>query len=107
MRRAPLRRLTPLKRTGPIKARGKSRGIDKALYAEVVLRDRGCVGVWLLPHVTCAGRIDPHHILRRSQGGPDTADNLVALCRVHHSFVHDHPEIGYRTGLLRRSWEAQ
>jgi len=32
--------------------------------------------------------LDMHHIKFRSQGGKDTADNLVALCREHHSLVH-------------------
>ncbi len=37
-------------------------------------------------------RIDPHHIVFRSQGGEDTLENGVALCAVCHDRVHN----GYR-----------
>lgn len=29
-------------------------------------------------------RLDPHHIVPRSQGGGDELENLVTLCRVDH-----------------------
>ena len=31
--------------------------------------------------------LDAHHILKRSQGGPDVLWNLVALCRPHHDMT--------------------
>ena len=31
---------------------------------------------------------DPHHIKSRAAWGPDTAANVVALCRHHHSEIH-------------------
>lgn len=31
---------------------------------------------------------DIHHIVFRSQGGEDTEDNLVVLCRRHHTMAH-------------------
>ena len=41
--------------------------------------------------------LDPHHVRSRARGGPDEADNLVALCRwVCHRLV-DQP---YRRGRL-------
>lgn len=112
MKRSPLRRFTPLrststlKRTTPLKAGRRSRGVQKAIYAEVILRDGGCVAATLVRGVQCAGRIDPHHVLRRSHGGPDTPENLVCLCRAHHSWVHDHPAQSVALGLLRWSWDA-
>lgn len=30
----------------------------------------------------------PHHIVFKSQGGDDTAENLVLLCKVCHRFMH-------------------
>ncbi len=27
---------------------------------------------------------EPHHVQKRSQGGPDTSDNVIAICRDHH-----------------------
>jgi predicted restriction endonuclease len=33
---------------------------------------------------------DPHHFpVRQSHGGQDTQDNMVPLCRIHHSAYHD------------------
>jgi len=31
---------------------------------------------------------DPHHILSRGSGGPDTLKNLAPLCRQHHTEWH-------------------
>ncbi len=28
--------------------------------------------------------LDPHHVIKRSQGGTDTADNVVVVCRADH-----------------------
>lgn len=37
----------------------------------------------------CCGKdIDIHHKIPRSKGGSHRADNLVALCRIHHAIVH-------------------
>lgn len=32
---------------------------------------------------------EAHHIIFRSQGGEDTPDNLISLCRKHHEMVHN------------------
>jgi hypothetical protein len=32
--------------------------------------------------------VDPHHLTYRSQGGHDTADNLVWVCRECHDDIH-------------------
>lgn len=32
--------------------------------------------------------MDPHHIETRGSGGPDTDENLIALCRYHHNLAH-------------------
>jgi len=45
--------------------------------------------------------VEVHHRLRRSQGGTDTPDNLVALCATcHHERIHGHPEAAYAAGWL-------
>lgn len=36
-----------------------------------------------------AGWCDGHHIVHWSRGGPTDLDNLVLLCRHHHTLVHD------------------
>lgn len=50
---------------------------------------------WMAQHV--------HHMLRRSQCGPDTPDNLMALCDFHHRMIHDRPEQAYDAGYLVRA----
>lgn len=51
----------------------------------------------------CTVRIQTfHHRLRRTQGGPGTLDNCLALCRVCHSHIHDHPAESYLRGWLIR-----
>lgn len=76
---------------------------DWALLRNFVLaRDRGCVAHGL--DVRCFGPLDPHHLWRRGQGGPDEAENLVTLARTCHSYVHAHPLVGQCLGLLVPAW---
>lgn len=51
------------------------------------------------------GRLDPHHRLRRSQGGKDDSFYMVSVHRVCHSFIHDHPADAKRRGFLVSSVE--
>lgn len=44
----------------------------------------------------------PHHRKRRSQGGPNTMANLLAVCSGCHRWIHAHPEAAYEQGLLIR-----
>lgn len=39
---------------------------------------------------------DYHHVQKRSQGGPDTANNVLAICREH----HDRTDFPYKRGRL-------
>jgi hypothetical protein len=51
----------------------------------------------------CTGwALHAHHILRRSQGGQHTEENMLACCRPCHEFLHHYPSWSYRHGLLRR-----
>ncbi len=36
------------------------------------------------------GSLDAHHLLKRSQGGKDEANNLIAVCRECHDEIHGH-----------------
>lgn len=40
-------------------------------------RDRGCI-------LCGCPVVDHHHVIARSLGGDDSADNMVCLCRWHH-----------------------
>jgi 5-methylcytosine-specific restriction endonuclease McrA len=42
---------------------------------------------------------DTHHILYRSQGGPDEPWNLICLCRACHELVHREGPAVWRTKL--------
>ena len=45
--------------------------------------------VRLLPCLACRGTpSDAHHITSRKSGGHDVAENVVPLCREHHSEYH-------------------
>jgi 5-methylcytosine-specific restriction endonuclease McrA len=41
---------------------------------------------------TSQGLADVHHIIKRSQGGSDDADNLILLCRDCHNKFHPGPQ---------------
>ena len=79
--------------------------ITEATREVIAQRDMGCVGARLIDGVPCWGPLDPHHILRRSQGGSNDPENLVTLCRAHHDWVHGHPDASVDLGLLRRAWD--
>jgi len=80
----------------------RSTGVDPALRDTVIRRDGGCVARGEAG-LRCWGRIDPHHIDPKGMGGrrrPDTAEDLIALCRVHHDYVHNHPLWSRERGYL-------
>ena len=56
--------------------------VRRALWA----RDQGC----RFPGCTAPAHwTDAHHVTYREHGGPTTLDNLVLLCRRHHTAVHE------------------
>jgi hypothetical protein len=56
-------------------------------------------------HANCFGPVDPAHIRSRGAGGPDVPQNLVPLCRKHHSEQH---QMGWAKFTLHypQVWEA-
>lgn len=99
MKRAPLTRRTPL--------RAKRRpGVPVSVRAVVAARSAGRCE---LPRVThdCTGvAVHLHHRLMRSQGGPDTAGNLLHVCHAGHHAIHANPARSYAEGWLIRSHEG-
>jgi len=92
----------PPRRTGL--SRGtKPRGVSWRLRQRVIERDGGCAARWVLRH-DCQGRIDPHHVWRKGQGGPDAEWNLVAVCRLAHDWIHTHVDESTHLGYLGASW---
>jgi hypothetical protein len=98
------------RRSIPMRQRGVNRGRDLLWLAA---RDRTLERdhYWPTCHQLgltgeCAGGVEVHHKLRRSQGGTHELDNLATLCAAHHRWVHEHPAQAYELGLLIRSGAA-
>lgn len=70
----------------PIEVGRTRRLVTGAQRRALVARDRGC----RFPGCDRPHRwTDAHHIVPWSRGGPTRLDNLVLLCRHHHTLVHD------------------
>lgn len=67
------------------------RGFPPDVREAVLSRDQDCQA-WqrgFATDVRCQGRLHAHHVQLRSQGGPDTVENGLALCMLHHQLAHD------------------
>ncbi|MDX6242328.1 MAG: hypothetical protein QOE76_51 [Frankiales bacterium] len=62
-----------------------SRRIPRALRRALWRRDGGC----RFPGCGRRRRVDAHHVVHWSKLGPTCLDNLVLLCRHHHTLVHE------------------
>lgn len=62
--------------------------VTPALWVALIARDRHCAfpGCTRMP-LAC----DAHHITHWADGGPTSLDNLVMLCRHHHTLTHHSP----------------
>jgi hypothetical protein len=119
VKRSRLVRRTPL-RAMSIKRRAET-GRRARVREAVLARDVVCVmasesGWGLVRHdntrVTvpvCWGPLDVHEVVPRGRrpGSHLRAEWCVVLCRGHHGFVHDQPEIGEALGLLVHSWNTE
>ena len=123
-RRTPLGRSQPLdRRSGPLarstlrsSGRLRARSPRKreryeaiaAASAEALARDRyRCRGLGLIPgHDRCSGPLDPQHVIPKGVRPDLAADpaNIIALCRLAHDWVGDHPDLAEALGLHGRSW---
>jgi hypothetical protein len=63
----------------------KRRTISPALRRALAARDRGC----RFPGCDSRRFVDAHHLQHWSQGGETNLDNLVLICRRHHTLVHE------------------
>ena len=92
-------------RLNPISKKRRSQLAERKQVREFVLaRDNGCVGAQLVTWVSCAGPIDVHEVVRRSQDSTAwlNPDLCVSICRSHHDYCHANPGVAYQIGLLRR-----
>jgi len=79
------------------------RYVTKAMWRVLVRRDKGCVVCGMPPRYSHA-----HHVVHWIDGGPTSVENLVFLCSVHHTAVHNgHYTITITNGkvhVTRPSW---
>lgn len=88
--------------------RRRVRRIPAQVKALVVDRAEGlCEAQPHRPTLACSGRFELHHILRRSQGGQDTVENLLYVCSTHHAHIHAWPEWAREHGLLRARYSRR
>lgn len=115
-RSGPLRRSTPLKRgPGPerrtrlspmSKKRRKVSVARRDFVADILSRRTRCeAGSLIRSHDTqhrCFGySTDVHEVLTRARGGDILdPDNVRAICRRCHDWIHDHPTESLNLGLL-------
>ena len=86
------------------------RQIPKRLRRAVLARDRKCV----IDSCRSSYRLQTHHVIPRSDGGDNTADNLATLCWYHHHIAiqrkghptHPHTPPHRRRLLPPRTWDS-
>lgn len=115
MKRTPLKRKTGLKSKGRIRPRSDKRvahdALRRAFVARVLDARPGCqAGARIVQSDEGAQcdvwSCDVHEIKTRARGG-DTLDedNVLAICRRCHDWIHEHPSAALALGLLKNSWD--
>ena len=85
----------------PIPKAGVKRGKSMYRKAQRTLMERSQGMCEARIAAVCTGRYEhAHHIRRRSQGGSDTAENLLACCEECHARIHANPTEAQALGLL-------
>jgi hypothetical protein len=69
----------------PAVATERSRSIPPSVRRAVEARDQGC----RFPGCSNTRYTDAHHIRHWANGGQNTVENLILLCRRHHRLVHE------------------
>ncbi|BDC74460.1 HNH endonuclease signature motif containing protein [Prescottella equi] len=84
----------------PLNLGRTSRTVSKKQRRALIARDHGCAfpGCGTAP-AHCEG----HHVKHWADGGPTDLDNLVLLCRYHHTLLH-HSHWDVKIGVDRKPW---
>lgn len=94
-----------------MRSRGNLKGFTSRWFRlidreEVIARQQGYC--WWCG-IVLSGKVDIHHRKLRSQGGQDTAENLVALHQLCHNLsreaVHANPKLANSRGFIVKSWQ--
>ncbi|NKR55185.1 DUF222 domain-containing protein [Rhodococcus hoagii] len=84
----------------PLNLGRTSRTVSKKQRRALVARDHGCAFPGCgAPPAHCEG----HHVKHWAEGGPTDLDNLVLLCRYHHTLLH-HSHWDVKIGADRHPW---
>ncbi|UNQ36072.1 HNH endonuclease signature motif containing protein [Prescottella equi] len=84
----------------PLNLGRTSRTVSKKQRRALVARDHGCAFPGCgAPPAHCEG----HHVKHWADGGPTDLDNLVLLCRYHHTLLH-HSHWDVEIGADRKPW---
>ncbi|HWJ68354.1 MAG TPA: DUF222 domain-containing protein, partial [Nocardioides sp.] len=72
----------------PLDVGRSQRLVTPAIWTALVIRDRHCAfpGCTRMP-LAC----DAHHVTHWADGGTTSLDNLIMLCRAHHTLIHHSP----------------
>lgn len=96
----------------PIKPQSAKRraeqGPRRDVVADVLARDGyRCVPAQRGAPGDCMGGLSAHEVVKRSQraGAHLDADNCVACCAGHNTWIEDNPAEAKRLGLTRSNWE--
>jgi hypothetical protein len=74
------------------------------MVADIIAAAPKCAVPWC----TETENLTPHEPLTRARGGSLTDPaNCVAVCWVHNQELTMEPAWGYKTGLLRHSWDRR
>lgn len=116
MKRTPLHRKTPLRRTGRLRSGGMLQ-VRRRTPQEFADRVRIRATVYARDGERCrldgheghecqSSLLTVHHLLKASQGGPYSVDNLVTLCAEANDWVEDNPDAAHSVGLVCRRGET-
>ncbi|ORL82811.1 HNH endonuclease signature motif containing protein [Prescottella equi] len=84
----------------PLNLGRASRTVSKKQRRALIARDHGCAFPGCgTPPAHCEG----HHVKHWADGGPTDLDNLVLLCRYHHTLLH-HSHWDVKIGADRHPW---
>ncbi len=86
---------------GDVLALGRTRRlVSRAQRRALMIRDRMCQ----FPSCHQTRHLDAHHRISWAAGGPTDLDNLLLLCRWHHTAVHEGGMSIHRTVEERTGW---
>jgi 5-methylcytosine-specific restriction endonuclease McrA len=91
----PIPKPTP-RRKEPKPLKSKPHAIPASVKQQVFDRDNWTCRWCSMP----GGALDAHHVIRRSQGGPDSVPNLVSVHRICHRAIHDNVAEAKLRGFL-------